>query len=501
MLIGILIAIAVGFLCLAMSKLGSGSLETVQNLKHQTQAFYASDGVMTVMCQEILNGNGAKYLRDTSGGGGGGSSPTQDTRGQIYLEWFGNIAGSLVSNLTSNTNFLNNHPDSAKNVWRIGSWFVSGEISNYGFRYRGYVHPPITGNYIFRCCANGEGKVYLSSDENPSHLQLKVQHSENVTPTQGSAICDHNIPQSTPISLTAGNKYYIECLFKGGNTTTWFKVGWIRPDGVEESPLRGSSISSIVSSTSVAPPSPSPSTPPWTDSIWPVGNLKVQYQVSRGRSGGYEIRTDAYKDDGYNGRMYSAPLKQAFGSTTSQTPDAIYIPVIFYDFHAGPPNPDFEPIDSLVTYCPSPGPPNWWCPCPTLPCKGNDGLSHKPAYGFRTGLVQNTLDAWRKPVPTAKAISDSMATYHIERWFRPSGAGNNVDASATFFLDVTDSLWKWTNLTPYLGRTGEYVSSNFSAGNFMANVVIYDSLLFLRNPALGPNYYEFKRDESVSLFL
>lgn len=131
--------------------------------------------------------------------------------------------------------------------------------------------------------------------------------------------------------------------------------------------------------------------------------------------------------------------------------DNIWLPVTFYDFKFGGSNPDFNQNDAYVQFLNNGGP------------------------SVITGMVQNELDSESKPVLRENKLFNS----HINDWFRPSGR-----TSANTYDRVTH---RWSGLQSYSGRPGEAIGPNFNNSDPMANVVIYDSLLFTAaDPALYP---------------
>ncbi len=85
--------------------------------------------------------------------------------------------------------------------------------------------------------------------------------------------------------------------------------------------------------------------------------------------------------------------------------------------------------------------------------------------GTATGMVQDTLDADRKPVLNKDRCSNDL----LAQWYRPSGT---VNAAFQPFLGT------WSNLVNYKGKSDELVGTGFNAADPMANIVIYDSLPF-----------------------
>jgi fibro-slime domain-containing protein len=156
-------------------------------------------------------------------------------------------------------------------------------------------------------------------------------------------------------------------------------------------------------------------------------------------------------------------------------PDTLWVPVIFYDYHADG-RGDFETCED----------PN-----------SNVG---------RKGMVTSALDAMRKPIPIQATACPTVASSfpcacHLGEWFKVSGR-NGSDATCIFECDSLSNpdrpLWSWSNLVAYRGRIGEYTGPNYNADYEMANVVIYDSLCFrlVRN---SNGVYQFNNDDFLPL--
>jgi len=132
--------------------------------------------------------------------------------GKIIREWWFDISGSNVSNLTGNERY----PDSPD-----GSEFVSyfqapvDWAEQFGSRLRGWLFAPDTGNYTFLIEAENEGQIRLSPDEDPANAVM-------IANTAGEA-------ESQPQSLAAGERYYIEAMMKGSTMGDSIMVSWSGP--------------------------------------------------------------------------------------------------------------------------------------------------------------------------------------------------------------------------------------------------------------------------------
>lgn len=110
----------------------------------------------------------------------------------------------------------------------------------YGDRIRGYIYPPISGNYTFWIASDDNGALYLSSDDQPANKQRIAWVNGTTNPQQWTKFTSQ---QSAPIYLEACKKYYIESLHKEVLGTDHVAVGWQLPDGTLERPIPGNRLS------------------------------------------------------------------------------------------------------------------------------------------------------------------------------------------------------------------------------------------------------------------
>jgi hypothetical protein len=148
--------------------------------------------------------------------------------GTILREYWSNIAGTNVSDLTSNPAYPSN-PTGADFLTSFDG--PHGFGSNYGSRIRGTVTAPQTGAYTFWIASDDSSQLFLSNDSTPANEQLIAwvdgytgYHEWTKFPTQ----------TSFPLSLVAGQSYSIEALHKQGGGDDHVSVAWTRPDGTFE---------------------------------------------------------------------------------------------------------------------------------------------------------------------------------------------------------------------------------------------------------------------------
>ncbi len=152
--------------------------------------------------------------------------------GTVLREWWTGISGTAVSDLTSNVNYPDN-PSGAEQLIRL-----EGPIdwdSNYGTRIRGYLHPPASGDYTFWIAGDDNCRLWLSTNGTAENAALIAE----VTSWTDSRQWDKYTEQeSASITLTAGQKYYIEVLHKEGTGGDNIAVAWSGP-GISQAVIGG----------------------------------------------------------------------------------------------------------------------------------------------------------------------------------------------------------------------------------------------------------------------
>jgi fibronectin type 3 domain-containing protein len=141
--------------------------------------------------------------------------------GSALREWWTGITGTAVSDLTSDANY----PDNTSGEELI--FALEGPVNwadNYGTRIRGYLNPVTTGSYRFWVASDANSELWLSTSNNPESSVL-------IAYVMGS-------PQSSLISLVAGQKYYIEVLHKEGTGDDNISVSWEGP-GISQQVIDG----------------------------------------------------------------------------------------------------------------------------------------------------------------------------------------------------------------------------------------------------------------------
>jgi parallel beta-helix repeat protein len=181
----------------------------------------------------------AALLKDTASAA---TASVMATGNEAVLGSLNTTAGSILREVWNN----NIGNDVAQIPWQTTpsatSQLTTFEVpvdagSNYGERIRGYVIPPVTGNYTFSLAADDAGELWLSKDQNPAN---KTKIASTLSWTYSREWTKFSSQKSAPVSLTAGKPYYIETLHKQGGGGANLAVQWTLPNGTAESPIPGS---------------------------------------------------------------------------------------------------------------------------------------------------------------------------------------------------------------------------------------------------------------------
>ena len=144
--------------------------------------------------------------------------------GYLQREAFFNLPGSTVADLTNAFRFPN-EPGSVSFVSQFEA--PSGFAENYGVRLHGFLLPPVTGDYVFYLCADDQGALFLSPDEDPAK-RIPIIELPDWTPWRAWGI--RGPPSiSSPIHLVAGQRYYVAALMKDSAISDNLAVSWQLP--------------------------------------------------------------------------------------------------------------------------------------------------------------------------------------------------------------------------------------------------------------------------------
>jgi hypothetical protein len=157
--------------------------------------------------------------------------------GVISHEMWTGISGTTVSSIPVND------PPTTSGELTIFE-IPAHTADNYGTRIRGYICPPVSGNYTFWIAGDDHAELWLSTDDNPANKRKIASEYGWTSVRQWTKYASQ---QSAPVSLAANKRYYIEALHKEATGGDHVAVGWQLPDGTLERPIPGMRLSPIES--------------------------------------------------------------------------------------------------------------------------------------------------------------------------------------------------------------------------------------------------------------
>ncbi|MCF8243857.1 MAG: DUF11 domain-containing protein [Saprospiraceae bacterium] len=198
--------------------------------------------------------------------------------GAISFERWTGITGTSVAQIPVATT-----PNQAGtlNIFEI----PTNVLDNYGTRVRGYICPPVTGQYRFWIASDDNGELWLSTDNSPTNKTLIASVSSWTNPQEWTKFPSQ---QSALITLAEGQQYYIEALMKEGTGGDNLAVGWELPGGMLERPIPGMRLlpfgQALQNQTITFPAIANKLTnnPPFTLNATASSSLPVSYQIVSG---------------------------------------------------------------------------------------------------------------------------------------------------------------------------------------------------------------------------
>lgn len=162
--------------------------------------------------------------------------------GSIRMETWNNISGTTVSSIP-----VNSAPSSIGFLSQFEA--PRGVGDNFGRRIRGYIYPPISGNYTFWIASDNTSELWLSTTSLP---QNRVKIATVPAWTNYREWTKYASQKSVRKYLVAGQKYYIEALHKEDKLGDHISVGWQLPDGTLQRPIPGYRLSPYAGTASTS---------------------------------------------------------------------------------------------------------------------------------------------------------------------------------------------------------------------------------------------------------
>jgi endoglucanase len=159
--------------------------------------------------------------------------------GTILREFWNGITGATVASLTSNAAYPASPTGSAQLTSFEGP---TNAGDNYGSRIRGYIHPPISGPYVFWIASDDQSDLLLSTNDNPANATRIAFVAEWTDSRQWTKFPTQ---RSASINLVGGQRYYIEAIHKEATGGDNLAVSWQGP-GIAQTVIPGNFLSPFV---------------------------------------------------------------------------------------------------------------------------------------------------------------------------------------------------------------------------------------------------------------
>lgn len=141
-------------------------------------------------------------------------------------------ASSTIASLTSAAGYPNQ--PAGRDLWLNGAATPVNIAEQYGQRLRGWIVPPVSGNYTFYISSDDQSELWLSTDSAVANRQKIAWVTSYTSPEQWTK---ESVQKSAAKALVEGQRYYIEILHAEGGGGDHLAVKWDRPDGITESPI------------------------------------------------------------------------------------------------------------------------------------------------------------------------------------------------------------------------------------------------------------------------
>lgn len=155
--------------------------------------------------------------------------------GTVMREWWSGVGGDQIAQGVT----VSGYPDRPQSQESVSRFVSRDRGDGYLERLRGFIVPPVDGEYVFWIAGDDECELWLSEDDTRARLR-RIAASPCVSPEEWER---HPSQRSAPIVLTHGRRYYVEALHKEGGGDDHLSVSWRLPDGTLERPIPGAHLS------------------------------------------------------------------------------------------------------------------------------------------------------------------------------------------------------------------------------------------------------------------
>ena len=157
--------------------------------------------------------------------------------GSAVMDRWENISSTDINTLKDSPKYPNN-PDVTETVNKF-EW-DGADLSDYGARIEAWLYAPTTGEYTFWLACDDQGELYLSTDDDSSNAEVIASVPGWTAVNEWTK---YPSQKAEPVTLVAGEKYYIYAIWKEGGGGDNCQVAWEGPGIPDRVVIPGSNLS------------------------------------------------------------------------------------------------------------------------------------------------------------------------------------------------------------------------------------------------------------------
>lgn len=509
----LLVLLGVGVLTLNTVLNSQMNQTSSNNYKYKIQTFYAADGLMTLLAQDMIDTNENAYLVDRMSHQDIGCPGIAGSYSYDEVKNADTLKGAGIDILGNSDQFHYNYTrvkgdlDISVKVLSISN---ASDWSKAGIMIREKLTAGSKNIYVLRMSNSSLGLrvTYRTSDDgttlnplyyDPPHYNvcwIRLKRAGNTF----SAFRSDNGSSWTlmlQVSVSMSDSVYAGLAVTSHNPAAICTGVFSNLSGLTR---RSCSDSTVISGIGYSIP--------------------VNYTIDQTGPGVFQMTTDAYKLKGNTGvHNYTTILNQKISRARIESwnvpvQDSVFIPVTLYDMRSDMSNPEFnvyavstrwglcsnyirtdtltadiklikkDPVASFRTCFMSCWDPAWY----------SMSAAQRTAIGNNPHSLPDVDNCFNLDPSWSWCFNDSMHT-----WFRPWG--DSTGKTGSYSYDYVSNRWSGLKVrpgwTPTPGNNDtEWVATHWDAAKPFANIVLHDSLKFIEEPAPNKGVYTFGKDKT-----
>jgi fibro-slime domain-containing protein len=501
-LVTMLMVTAIAALSISMVINSQINQAAANNYRNKIQTYYAADGVMTMLAQEMLDFNDSCYLKNL-------------LRPHLDIGTPGATGSLTINSIDSTMDTMKCGGRLSKGVsdaFHYSYIPLNGTISVYvkilALKYGNKKNTAKAGIMIRQDLSKAAKYVMVAYTDSGSHDSITLQSRKysGDTSYRKTGIAGISAPQWLKINKS-GKCFYVYYCTPGASSWTYLgsdTVDMVDPVYVGLATASGSSSfrDTAVFDSAVGLPIGI-----CIDSVYVGGGasqdtIPVKYTLVQTAANIFSMYTEAYKNWGagtakkhsFVTRLNQSLGREAAGTWHATVHDSTFLPATFYDMRANLTNPEFNVNATLKN---SSGKyvvahfVNDTLNSDYKPVKKTSNATFRNNYMGLWSLSWYSLDTSARnskinAVTDAQKLSclvyDSTFSWNfndsLHTWFRPYG--DSTGKTGTYIFDRSTGRWSGLKKRPnWSGSDSEWVTEHWDSTSPFANIVMYDTLKFM----------------------